>query len=213
MDQDFWHRKWASNEIGFHEARPNALLVAHLPELALPAGARLFLPLCGKSLDIGWLLAQGHRVAGAELSRLAIEQLFAELGVEPTISAAGPLERFEAGPLTVFVGDIFELDRATLGPVDAIYDRAALVALPDGLRARYAHHLVALTGAAPQLLVTFEYDQSVMPGPPFSVDAEEVRRRYEATYALALAAAREVPGGLKGICPAREAVWRLTPRG
>ncbi|MFK8250463.1 thiopurine S-methyltransferase [Ancylobacter terrae] len=213
MDQDFWHEKWNSNQIGFHEAKPNPLLVENLPALGLAPGARLFLPLCGKSLDIGWLLAQGHRVAGAELSRLAIEQLFAELGVEPQITAAGPLERFEAGPLTVFVGDIFDLDRATLGPVDAVYDRAALVALPDGLRARYADHLVALTGAAPQLLVTFEYDQAVMPGPPFSVDADEVRRRYERAYDLALVTAQEVPGGLKGVCPAREAVWRLTPRG
>jgi len=209
MDQDFWLARWQNNQIGFHEGVPNALLVSHLATLGLPAAARIFVPLCGKSQDMHWLRAQGLTVVGVELSRLAVEQFFAERGLMPVVSQAGRLERFEAGGVTLFAGDIFDLDQATLSPVDAIYDRAALVALPALLRRRYAAHLVALTRAAPQLLVTFEYDQTCRPGPPFSVLEAEVREYYGAAYRLKRAEIREVQGGFKGACPAQESVWLM----
>jgi thiopurine S-methyltransferase len=209
MDRDFWLARWRDNQIGFHEGAPNALLVAHLATLGVPAGGRIFVPLCGKSYDMHWLRAEGFTVVGAELSRLAVEQFFAELGLPPVVTLVGRLERFEAEGVTVFVGDIFELDRDALGAVDAIYDRAALVALPAPLRERYAAHLIELTGAAPQLLVTFEYDQTRQPGPPFSVLEAEVRAHYGATYRLERAEVREVQGGLKGVCPAQESVWLI----
>lgn len=212
MDDSFWHDKWRRGEIAFHASAPNPLLQRHLPALGLAPGTRLFLPLCGKSLDIGWLLSQGHRVAGAELSRLAVEQLFAELGVTPEISDAGPLERFEAGPLTVFVGNIFDVDRHALGAVDAVYDRAALVALPGPMRERYAAHLVHLTHAARQLLIAFDYDQSLLAGPPFAVPEAEVRRLYGPSYHVTLLEKHEPKDGLKGHRPVHEDVWRLEPR-
>jgi thiopurine S-methyltransferase len=209
MDQDFWLARWQNNQIGFHEGAPNALLVVHFATLGVPAGGRIFVPLCGKSQDMHWLRARGFTVVGAELSRLAVVQFFAELGLTPVVSQAGRLERFEAGGVMLFVGDIFDLDRDTLSAVDAIYDRAALVALPAPLRQRYAAHLLELTNAAPQLLVTFEYDQTRRPGPPFSVMEAEVREHYGATYRLQRAEVREVPGGLKGADTAQEGVWLL----
>ena len=132
----------------------------------------------------------GFTVAGVELSRLAVEQFFAERGLTPAVSQAGQLERFSAEGVTLFVGDIFDLDRDTLPAVDATYDRAALVALPAPLRPRYAAHLIELTSSAPQLLVTFEYDQTRRPGPPFSVMEAEVREHYGATYLLERRSAR-----------------------
>jgi thiopurine S-methyltransferase len=119
------------------------------------------------------------------------------------------LQRYSAAELDVFVGDIFALTPEQLGPVDAIYDRAALVALPPELRERYAQHLMALTGSAPQLVICFEYDQNVMPGPPHSVPGAELWRHYGAAYRLALVDARPVAGGLKGSTPADELVWLL----
>lgn len=211
MEEQFWQQKWQRGEIGFHEGKPNALLVRHLPALGLAPGARLFLPLCGKTRDIGWLLAQGYRVAGAELSRLAIEQLFAELGVAPVIAEAGPLTRFEAPGLVVFVGNIFDLDRGTLGAVDGVYDRAALVALPEPMRERYAAHLIAITDAAPQLLVSFDYDQSRMEGPPFAVTPAEIARHYDTAYRIACLQRRAVDGGIRGV-PSQEAIWHLARR-
>lgn len=209
MDPDFWRARWENNQTGFHEGKPNAFLVQHFARLSLAAGARVFVPLCGKTRDISWLLAQGYRVVGAELSRIAVEQLFAELGVAPVVSAAGPLTRFSAPALDVFMGDIFDLSRAALGPVDAVYDRAALVALPAPLRARYAAHVVDITAAAPQLLISFAYDQSVMDGPPFSVAPEEARALYGAAYLISQLESMPVPGGLKGRCEATEHVFLL----
>ena len=209
MEAEFWHRKWAKNEIGFHENEVNPLLVKHLPALALEPGGRVFLPLCGKTLDIHWLLSQGYRVAGAELSRLAVEQLFAELGAEPTISPCGRGGRFSATGIDILVGDIFDLSSALLGAVAAIYDRAALVALPADTRGRYAAHLTQITAGAPQLLLCFEYEQSQMQGPPFSIPGEEVFRRYSQTYQVSLLDSVDIPGGFKGRFPAKEHVWRL----
>ncbi|MEW6436767.1 MAG: thiopurine S-methyltransferase [Pseudomonadota bacterium] len=212
MDADFWHGRWQQGQIGFHQAEPNSLLTRHLPALDLPQGARVFVPLCGKTRDIHWLLANGFRVAGAELSPLAVEQLLAELGLVPRISAAGSLQRHEAEGLTIFAGDIFALDRETLGHVDAVYDRAAVVALPTATRTLYASHLRVMTGDAPQIVITFEYDQSSMEGPPFSVSEAEMRRLYEDAYRLTNLESRDVEGGLKGLCPARECLWLLQPR-
>lgn len=209
MDANFWHNKWEKNEIAFHQNEANPLLVKYCAELPLRKGSRVFLPLCGKTLDMPWLLSRGFCVAGAELSKLAVEQLFAGLGVEPKISSAGKLERYSAQHIDIYVGDIFDLTGDTLGVVDAIYDRAALVALPQTMRNRYTAHLTAITNKAPQLLITFEYDQSLMEGPPFSVSSEEVNQHYRGCYDVAPLASVDVPGGLKGQCVAKENVWLL----
>lgn len=209
MEAGFWHRKWESGETGFHESETNPLLIEHFAKLDTPAGGRVFLPLCGKTRDIAWLLARGYRVVGAELSALAIGQLFTELGVAPHIAAAGRSVRYSAGGIDIFVGDIFDVSAGMLGPVDAIYDRAALVALPAAVRQRYASHLVAVTGAAPQLLVTLEYDQRLLDGPPFSVDGREVQRHYGAVYRPQCAQTNAVAGGLKGKVDATESAWLL----
>lgn len=209
MDANFWLERWEKNDIGFHEGEANAFLRAYFDQLSLPAQSRVFVPLCGKTRDIAWLLSQNHRVAGAELSELAIKQLFAELGVDPDISDLGDLRRYSAPNIDIFVGDIFTLTGQLLGEVDAVYDRAALVALPADMRTRYAAHVAKITNVAPQLLICFEYDQTVMAGPPFSIDAPEVARVYGASYQLTPLADAPVAGGLRGICPAREAVWIL----
>ena len=210
MDHSFWHDRWESGRIGFHESRPNPLLVKHFPALSVPEHGRVFVPLCGKTLDIGWLLSKGCRVAGVDLSELAIRQLFEELGVEPAISDHGALKRFSAPDIDIFVGDVFALTPELLGPVDAVFDRAAFVALPEPMRAKYAPHITHLTGKAPQLLITFEYDTSLLDGPPFSIRSEELEQRYGDSYALSTLAMGGVAGGFKGL-EAHERVWHLKP--
>ena len=210
MEHDFWHERWNENRIGFHEGEANAMLVKHLPALSLPAGARVFVPLCGKTRDIAWLLAQGYRVAGAELSELAVQQLFADLGTTPMVTQTGALKRYSVEGIDIFAGDIFALTTDLLGQVDAVYDRAALVALPYDMRPGYGTHVHAITGGARQLLISFEYDQSVMDGPPFAVDPTEMDRVYGASYMLKQLDSQPVEGGLKGICPAQEITWLLT---
>lgn len=209
MDANFWHQKWGKNDIAFHENEANPLLVKYFRTLSLAEGSRIFVPLCGKTRDIAWLLTHGYRVAGAELSKIAIVQLFAELGIEPKISSAGVLEHYSATNIDIFVGDIFDLSGNMLGLVDAIYDRAALVALPLEMRNQYAVHLMQITSNAKQLLICFEYDQSLMSGPPFSISNEEVNQHYANSYVLNLITGTNVSGGLKGKCAAIENVWLL----
>lgn len=209
MEPEFWYERWQHNEIGFHAAETNPLLVAYWGALQLAAGDRVFVPLCGKTLDIGWLLSQGHRVAGAELSETAVQALFAQLGLVPDISEAGALRRYCGPNLEIFVGDIFQLTRSLLGKVQASYDRAALVALPAPMRQRYTGHLRDITATAPQLLLCFDYDQRAMEGPPFAVPDDEVALHYASHYELRKLASVEVAGGLKGQCAARENVWLL----
>ena len=209
MEASFWHAKWEKSEIGFHQDDVNPLLLDHFGALSLPAGSRVFVPLCGKTRDILWLLESGYRVVGIELSRVAVEQLFAEMELQPAISQVGPLTRFAVDDIDIYCGDIFELTGSELGQVDAVYDRAALVALPADMRQRYAEHLAAITSGARQLLIAYEYNQSQQDGPPFAVSADEVRRLYGRYYEPALLVSTEVAGGLRGKCPASEHVWLL----
>ena len=209
MDPNFWHKRWEKNEIGFHQSAVNVLLSDHFSGLSLPQTSRVFVPLCGKTRDIAWLLSQGHRVVGVELSKLAVEELFVDLGVAPKISVQGELLRYSAPGLEIFVGDIFELSGDLLGRVDAIYDRAALVAFPTEMRGRYGAHVGAITQLVPQFLICFEYDQAVMNGPPFSMDRQKVHDVYGAHYQIEPITNRDVAGGLKGKCPAQETVWHL----
>ena len=209
MEASFWHQKWERGEIGFHENEANPMLTEHFKELNLVKGSRIFLPLCGKTRDAAWLLARGYRVAGAELSELAINGLFKELGLEPEISKVGKLVRYHAEDIDIFAGDIFAVSAEYLGPINAIYDRAALVALPACARRHYTSHLMNITGIAPQLLITYEYDPLLMDGPPFSVNEGEVKQHYAAAYQLKFVDSKDVAGGLKGKVMSTETAWLL----
>src|SRR5215475_11305568 len=123
MDTSFWRQKWEKAETAFHESEVNPLLLKNFQALSLAKGSRVFIPLCGKTLDISWLLSGGFRVVGAELSKLAVEQLFTGLGIRPEISRVDEIDHYHAENIDIFAGDIFDLSRKKIGPVDAVYDR------------------------------------------------------------------------------------------
>ncbi|MDV7338878.1 thiopurine S-methyltransferase [Terasakiella sp. A23] len=210
MQADFWHDKWKKKELGFHEAEGNQYLKKNIAILKLAKENRVFIPLCGKTHDIKWLLSQGYKVVGAELSELAIKELFSDLELTPSVLDIDGFRRYHAESIDVFVGDIFNLSAELLGPVDAIYDRAALVALPIEMRCSYTKLLCKLTNNAPQLLIVFEYDQSVMAGPPFAILPDEVREHYQEHYHLRQISNELMTEKLKGNRAAREVVWHLT---
>ena len=209
MEESFWHDRWSTNQIGFHAASVNAFLQRYFGSLDVPNGGRVFVPLCGKTRDIGWMLEQGFCVVGAELSELAVRQLFEDLGVTPAIRQESALKRFSAERLDVFVGDVFDLTVDQIGPVDGVYDRAALVALPQELRERYAVHVGQITGFAPQLLLTFDYDQAKMDGPPFSVPEEQVTALFGKNFEVTLLERHDIDGGFRGKVEAADVVWSL----
>jgi thiopurine S-methyltransferase len=209
MEESFWLEKWAKSETGFHQADFNPWLVKYWEVLGLEAGSTVLVPLCGKTRDIDWLLAQGYSVIGVELAETAVRQLFERLGLCATITSIDALQCYTAERLTLYVGDVFALTPELLGSVEAVYDRAALVALPMQMRDKYAAHLVSITHAAPQLLLSFSYDQSKMTGPPFSVDADEVHRLYASHYATTCLFSGPLKEGIKTLNSANESVWHL----
>lgn len=173
MDKDFWHERWQRNEIGFHRNSAHPALEKHWPEVYRGGTAPALVPLCGKSLDMLWLARQGHPVVGVELDRGAVETFFEEAGFVPEIDDTGPMPSYSAGGVTVFAGDFFEFDAP--GQYGLVYDRAALIALPPEMRPRYLAHLASLLApGAKGLLITLEYSQACMQGPPFSVTPEEL---------------------------------------
>ena len=175
MEPEFWHQRWASNQIGFHEDQVNAYLARHYAHLGLAPGEIVFVPLCGKSVDLRWLADQGAHVVGVELSLIAVESFFAEQGLTPRTSKEGAFAVWESGPIRLLCGDYFALAPADLAGAHIVYDRAALIALPPERRAEYVAHLDRLLpGARRTLLITLEYPQEQMQGPPFSVAEREV---------------------------------------
>lgn len=218
MNPDFWHERWQRNEIGFHQQEINAHLQDFWGQLAVPAGGLVFVPLCGKSRDLLWLRARGHAVLGIEISPIAVRDFFAENALVPRVRRQGAFERYEADGLAILCGDFFDLTPEWLQGVAGVYDRASLIALPPGLRTRYAGHSAAiLPGAVGTLLVTMEYPQHEMSGPPFAVHEDEVRRLYDKRYAVTCLLSKDILAENprfreRGLSALSEKVYRLAPR-
>lgn len=179
MQPEFWYKKWNSNQIGFNQSEANPYLQRYWPDLAIAPMARVLVPLCGKSLDLLWLAGQGHRVLGVELSGKAIEDFFNEHKIDPQISEQGAFKVYRSDAIELWCGDFFALTAQDAAGCTALYDRAALIALPAPMRERYAEHLQQILAPGVQgLLITLDYSQAQMPGPPFAVDDEEVQRLF-----------------------------------
>lgn len=219
MEPDFWHQRWRDNRIGFHQDRVTPLLERYWAGLAPPRGSRVFVPLAGKTLDMPWLLAQGHRVLGVELSRLAVDQFFDEQSLRPGVHESRYGTRFVAGDIELVCGDVFALDAEVLAGCAGVYDRAALIALPPRMRERYVRGPLALLPAGCRgLLVTLEYPQHEKAGPPFSVDADEVRALFGGDWELDMLERRDIlaeqPGfAAEGVTRLHTSAWRLERRG
>lgn len=193
MQAEFWLERWREGRTGFHRDAPMPLLLQHWPALALPQGSRVLVPLCGKTLDMPWLAEQGHRVLGVELSPLAVEQFFAGQGLAPTRRESPMGVHHVAGNIEIIEGDVFALDDATLASCGAVYDRAAVIALPPPLRARYSREVYArLPAGCRGMMITLEYPQHEMEGPPFSVDGDEVAALFAADWDLELLERRDI---------------------
>lgn len=217
MQNEFWHEKWQSNQIGFNQSKPNQLLLQYFDTLNLRLGNRVFVPLCGQSIDMLWLVNQGYEVLGVELSPIACAAFFNEHSISVEILQQDRFTLYKSKKISLICGDIFDLTKIMLGKVDAVYDKAALIALPDELRQRYATFLMGLiTHGTPMLLIAYTYDQKEMDGPPFSVDENELVALYGACFNIKLLhhqTAKSIPAHLreKGLTAASEEVYYLYP--
>jgi thiopurine S-methyltransferase len=219
MEPEFWHKRWHDRQIGFHQDKPTPLLLKHWPSLDIAPGSRVFVPLAGKSLDMAWFASQGLHVLGVELSRLAVEQFFAEHGLTPDIEESRHGRRYRSGPIELICGDAFALDEAALAGCDAVFDRAALIALPPELRRRYVHELYArLPTPCRGLLITLEYPEQEKDGPPFCVREDEVRELYGRDWQVATLERRDIlaqqPAFIaEGVTALETVVYRLQRMG
>lgn len=179
MRKEFWHQRWQFNQIEFNQVKPNPLLLQYFVSLNLKPGNRVFVPLCGKSIDMLWFASQGYDVVGVELSSIACDAFFKEHLIPVEVFQSDTFTVYQSEKITLLSGDFFDLNKERLGNVDAIYDRAALIALPAELRKRYATFLMKLVDTGtPMLLIAGKYNQNEMEGPPFSVDENEVKALY-----------------------------------
>ena len=217
MEADFWQQRWRDNQIGFHQATPTPLLLKHWPALGVPEGSRVFVPLAGKSHDMAWLASQGYRVLGVELSTLAVEQFFAEHALVPRVSQDDDGRCYSAGGIDVVCGDAFTVADARLQACSAVFDRAAVIALPASLRQRYARELYPrLPRGCRGLMITLEYPQDEREGPPFSVPEDEVHALFDGNWTVERMDRRPIapdhPGFIGGVSRLDTAVYRIDRR-
>lgn len=219
MKADFWHTRWQDNRIGFHQTRVNSRLEQFWPSLGLDTTTPVFVPLCGKSLDMLMLHRLGHPVVGVELSAIAVKAFFDENQMPYEVRQNGNLQEFtgtgEATGLRLFAGDMFALETAQLGPIGGFYDRAALIAMPPEMRGQYADKLATLVPeSALGLLISLEYDPTKMNGPPFCVPESEVNTLFSGNFSIEqidYSSGPERLGSLKerGLDTMEERVYRL----
>lgn len=217
VDNQHWLDRWNENRIGFHEAKVNRHLQTWFRRLVPEPGGRVFLPLCGKALDIHWIAQQGYEVVGVELSQLAIEAFFEESGLAFERSESDGFKVYQSPGIRLLQGDFFDLRADHLDGCSLAYDRAALIAMEQHHRPRYYQHMLSILPAScNMLLITLQYDQAEMPGPPFSVATDEVTQRYEAAFTIEILESEDIiderPRWRKvGLTALQETVFSLNP--
>jgi len=183
MKREFWLERWQQNQIGFHQADVNKALQKFSGELGLSQGETVFVPLCGKSHDLAWLQQQGYRVLGVELSEIAAKTFYEEHELNPEISTRDGFQSFRANNIEILCGDFFEMTKAMLSGAHGVFDRASMIAMPPDMRVDYARKMTELLDSGARiLLVTMEYPDGAMQGPPFTVPEQNVRDLYEKEF-------------------------------
>lgn len=216
MEAQFWMDRWQQGQIGFHREEIHPGLVHWFPSLTTRTPSNILVPLCGKSRDLLYLVGLGHQVTGIELSHLAIEAFWKETGLTATQRESEALRFFTGPGITLIEGDFFKVRQTDIQKPDLVYDRAALIAMPPDLRGSYVSHLLDLAQDATLLLVTLEYPQDQMAGPPFSVPEEEVMQRFGTRHTIECLESLDVLQDNasiqgRGVTSLRETVYRISP--
>lgn len=186
MDAKFWINAWEEGRTNFHRSQFNEKLLQFFPLLNPKKGERVLVPLCGKTKDLIWLLQSGLTVHGVELYSRPVEEFFPENHLAPVMkNQDGNFTNYSFQNLTISCGDFFKVQGSDV--YDLVYDRASLVALPLEMRKEYAKVITrVLKPKGKYLLIVYEYDQSKMEGPPFSVSEDEVHKLYDHHFSIKL---------------------------
>ena len=225
MEPEYWLERWREGRTGWHHETVMPLLEKHWPALGIPHGSPVLVPLCGKSLDMLWLAQQGLHVLGVDVSPLAVASFLEENSLTAQIRDAPDGKHFEItdapgeGGIEIVEGDVFDLDAGLLAQCAAFYDRAASIALPASLRTRLTEGVYGkLPTGARGLLITLDYPQAQMDGPPFSVDEAEVHRLFDTRWKVERLERRDILADQpsfseQGVTAMHTAVYHLEKRG
>ncbi|GAD29482.1 thiopurine S-methyltransferase [Photobacterium leiognathi] len=210
MDAEFWHSRWAENRIGFHLPDVNPLLIKHWSAVKPQRDERVLVPMCGKTQDLVWLAERHNQVIGIELSDIAVKAFFAENLYTPLVTGVGNQHLYEFDEISIYQGDYFTVN---IEPVDVVYDRAALIAMPEDMRQMYVEKLLSLVKPGGRiLLVTLDYPQDELAGPPFSVPKAEVEALFancKVTHLERDDADETHPRRQRGLSRFAEEVWLI----
>lgn len=185
MELSYWTSRWRKNKIGFHMDRVYPPLKSYWPRLSLPDQPVVLVPLSGKSLDLQWLWEQGCHVIGVEISDVAVQTFLDTHSFEYREDRRGDFKRYRTERLDLWQGDFMKMQNSYIREPDLVYDKAALVALPEDKRRLYVQTIRQLVGPGSQMLISsFNYPQDEMNGPPFSVPMSEIKRHYGDLYSV-----------------------------
>jgi len=180
-----WLDRWRKGTTGWHRSDINPQLIKNINQFTKARTKKIFVPLCGASLDMIYLIDQGFHVVGVELSSLAIDRFFIENKMEHKVSKVGDFDLYQGKNIDIYCGDFFKLKRYYLDEVSFVYDRAALIALNPDLQKKYALHLKAILPICSKiLLLTMFYPQNEMEGPPYSVGDDDVEDLFSESKAI-----------------------------
>ena len=227
MEKDFWLQRWQKGEIGFHQESLNPYL-GHFygdkgPALEKRQALKVFVPLCGRSLDMLWLAQNGYEVLGIECSEIAVKDFFENHQLDYQVVEGKVFTRYISDAsaegrsrIEILLGDFFDLVPSDLEGVTDIYDRASMIALPEEMRLEYSRKMTELQASGIRaLLITLTYPQGEMDGPPFSITEEEINEYYGESFKIDKLLAKNIlaeePGFQKrGVTELLETAYKLT---
>lgn len=193
MEASFWHERWEKGQTGFHLDVINPFLRRHWDALGAGSSDTILVPLCGKSSDLLWLAERAKQVIGVELSQKAVEDFFSENKLTPSIKQGEHFIEYRFENITLLCGDFFQLTSADVPSCHFVYDRAAIIAFPPDMRQAYVKRLhKLLPNEVRRLLVTIEYPQHEMNGPPFSVTTDEVQRHFSQQFDISCVESKDI---------------------
>lgn len=212
MKTQFWQERWQEGKIGFHLPKVNPWLIKYLEEFNLTTNSRIFVPLCGKSEDLVYLAKSGFEVIGVELIQQAVEDFFTEQNLKPNLKTVDSFTQYSADNIHILHGDYFALNQNLIGKIDFVFDRASMVALPKPMRKNYIKKMKSIIGEAKNIfLITMEYPQNKLSGPPFSVPDSEIKAAYQEQFTIHLLETNDLSRENKfaSLDYASEKIWKL----
>lgn len=193
MQAEFWQQRWDNNQTGFHLQQTNPNLPRYWPQDVFSDGDTVFVPLCGKSLDLLWFARQGLQVLGVELIEAAVLAFFHENGLSYERKEREGFSEFVSGSIRILCGDFFRLTASDLAGCRGFYDRAALVAWQPQRRPDYVAHLLKILPAGCRgLMLVLDYPQEQMQGPPFAVGKEDMQTLFGRAGKVRLLGSRDI---------------------